>query len=254
MLEVIDLKKRFAVGDVPLFDGFNLSVAQGERIGILGRSGCGKTTLARIICGLDLAYSGKVYVKGTAVTKPTIRHQLLTQNLGLYDWLDVSRNVNLGGMLHPELKSSARSETLIEAVGLSPYRKHYPVQLSSGQKQRVAFARLMAINPELVVLDEPVSSLDEFTKASVLNCLLQIHEQSTATLIFISHNLSEIAMIADRVMILDCDGPTRIVAEMPSPYAGWTSREELLFKDPLNFRDKLLAALKSTSSSATSTM
>jgi ABC-type nitrate/sulfonate/bicarbonate transport system ATPase subunit len=254
MLEVAGLQKKFASGAVPLFDGFDLCVGKGERVGILGRSGCGKTTLARIICGLDLSYTGTVNVNGTPVTKPNLRHQLMTQNLGLYDWLDVSSNVNLGGMLHPELRCSARSETLIETVGLSLYRKHYPAQLSSGQKQRVAFARLMAINPELVVLDEPVSSLDEFTKTSVLNCLLEIHDRSTTTLIFISHNLSEIAMIADRVVILDCDGPTRIVAEMPSPYAGWKSREELLFKDPLNFRDRLLSALKSPTSSTTTSM
>lgn len=202
----------------------SLDIKQGEFISLLGPSGCGKTTLLRIIADLLQPSNGTVTVRGE--TPRDIRLQkkygIVFQNPVLYDWRTIRRNVcmpmELLGMKKAE--RTARVTKMLDLVGLSDFGKRYPYELSGGMQQRVGIARALAINPEILLMDEPFSALDEFTREKLHVDLLNIWRKTNKTVVFVTHNISEAVFLSDRVVVLS-PHPGRVSAvidiDIPRP-------------------------------------
>lgn len=215
--------------------GVSLEVQAGERFGIVGESGCGKSTLLRIIAALDRATSGQVVVEGTDITRlPERRLKFLRENLQLVfqdpmSSLDPRMRVcdiiaePLVVQGHPA--SGERVRELLDAVGLSPDAgDRYPHQFSGGQRQRISIARALAPRPRILIADEPVSALDVSVRAQVLNLISDLVDELNLTLVFVSHDLSVIKHVCDRVAVMNAGeivetGPTGQVYATPThPY------------------------------------
>ena len=209
---------------VTALQNVNLNIREGEFISLLGPSGCGKTTLLRIIADLLQPSSGKVTVRGESTRDIRLqkKYGIVFQNPVLYDWRTVRRNVcmpmELLGMKKPD--RTARVTEMLDLVGLSKFGKHYPYELSGGMQQRVGIARALAINPEILLMDEPFSALDEFTREKLHEDLLDIWKKTKKTVVFVTHNISEAVFLSDRVVVLS-PHPGRVSAvidiDIPRP-------------------------------------
>jgi len=184
----------------------NLDIKEGEFISLLGPSGCGKTTLLRIIADLLQPSMGKVTVRGETTRDIRLqkKYGIVFQNPVLYDWRTIRRNVcmpmELLGMKKAE--RTERVTKMLDLVGLSEFGKNYPYELSGGMQQRVGIARALAINPEILLMDEPFSALDEFTREKLHVDLLNIWSKTNKTVVFVTHNISEAVFLSDRVVVL----------------------------------------------------
>lgn len=192
--------------EVTALKDVNLEIKQGEFISLLGPSGCGKTTLLRSIADLIEPTSGKITIRGESPRDIRLQKKfgIVFQNPVLYDWRTVRRNVcmpmELLG-LKKEERTKRVTETL-DLVGLLDFGKKYPYELSGGMQQRVGIARALAINPEILLMDEPFSALDEFTREKLHVDLLKIWRKTNKTIIFVTHNISEAVFLSDRVVVL----------------------------------------------------
>lgn len=184
----------------------NLDIRQGEFISLLGPSGCGKTTLLRTIADLQQPTSGSISVRGLSPREIRMqkKYGIVFQNPVLYDWRTVRRNVcmPMEMMGIPKKERTARVTKMLELVGLMEFGKKYPHQLSGGMQQRVGIARALAIKPEILLMDEPFSALDEFTKEKLHEDLLRIWKKTNKTILFVTHNISEAVFLSDRVVVL----------------------------------------------------
>ena len=202
----------------------SLDIMQGEFISLVGPSGCGKTTLLRAIADLQNPSEGTISVRG--MTPREVRMQkkygIVFQSPVLYDWRTVRRNVcmpmELMGL--PKKYRTARVTEMLELVGLYDFGKKYPHELSGGMQQRVGIARALAIKPEILLMDEPFSALDEFTKEKLHEDLLMIWRKTNKTIVFVTHNISEAVYLSDRVVVLS-PHPGRVSAivdvDIPRP-------------------------------------
>ncbi len=204
----------------------SLEVMQGEFISLVGPSGCGKTTLLRTIADLQQPSTGGVSVRGLSPREIRMqkKYGIVFQNPVLYDWRTVRRNVcmpmELMGL--PKKYRTARVTEMLELVGLYDFGKKYPHELSGGMQQRVGIARALAIKPEILLMDEPFSALDEFTKEKLHEDLLEIWRKTNKTIVFVTHNISEAVFLSDRVVVLS-PHPGRVSAivdvNLPRPRA-----------------------------------
>jgi NitT/TauT family transport system ATP-binding protein len=190
--------ERIAIKDV------SFSIGQGEFAVIVGPSGCGKSTVLRMLAGLEKPTSGRVMLKDEELVHPSPRLSMVFQSFALFPWRTVLQNVEYGLELHkvPKPERRERALKLIKAVGLEGYQDYYPRDLSGGMKQRVGLARALAVEPEVVLLDEPFSAVDEFT-AGILR--LELHElwrKTRTTFVLVTHNLSEAIELGDKVIVL----------------------------------------------------
>jgi NitT/TauT family transport system ATP-binding protein len=202
----------------------NLDIKQGEFISLLGPSGCGKTTLLRTIADLQQPSCGKVVIRGQSPREIRMQKKfgIVFQSPVLYDWRTVRRNVcmpmELMGM--PKKERVERVTKMLDLVGLSEFGQHYPRQLSGGMQQRVGIARALAIRPEILLMDEPFSALDEFTKEKLHEDLLRIWRKTNKTILFVTHNIQEAVYLSDRVVVLS-PHPGRVSAivdiDLPRP-------------------------------------
>jgi NitT/TauT family transport system ATP-binding protein len=182
----------------------DVHVKSGEFIAIVGASGCGKSTLLRIVAGFEKATSGSVTVGGKPVTAPGADRGVVFQDYGLFPWLSVRENVMYG----PRQKRVSRkvagetADRFIEAVGLSRFASHYPGQLSGGMQQRVAIARVLAIDPSVLLMDEPFGALDALTRSELQTELRRIHLETKTTVLFVTHSIEEAVYLADRVVVM----------------------------------------------------
>ncbi len=205
ILKVTELTKSF--GDRVALNNISFSAEKGEFLSILGPSGCGKTTLLRILIGLLEPNSGKVELYGSDITNaaPDKRKMgIVFQNYALFENMSVSKNIEYAMRFRPDLKPKAkeRTEELIESVGLSDHKSKYPSELSGGQQQRVAIARTLALEPEIVLFDEPMSALDVATRLSLRNELKKIQRERGTTMIYITHDQEEAFALSDRIMVM----------------------------------------------------
>jgi len=193
----------------------NLEVKQGEFISLLGPSGCGKTTLLRAVADLQKPSGGSISVRGQSPREIRLqkKYGIVFQNPVLYDWRTVRRNVCMPMELMgiPKKDRTARVTKMLELVGLMEFGKKYPHQLSGGMQQRVGIARALAIDPEILLMDEPFSALDEFTKEKLHVDLLRIWKKTNKTILFVTHNISEAVFLSDRVVVLS-PHPGRVTA------------------------------------------
>jgi len=191
--------------------GANLTVRKGEFICLIGASGCGKSTLLRMAAGFETPTTGDVLMWGTPVSGPGPTRGMVFQDYGLFPWLTVRDNIGFGpkscGRPKAEVKETA--EKFIELVGLQHFANAYPHQLSGGMKQRVAIARVLANDAELVLMDEPFGALDAMTRERLQDELVQIWARTGLTVLFVTHAIDEAVFLADRVVVMS-PGPGRI--------------------------------------------
>ncbi len=181
----------------------NLSVMEGEFVSIIGSSGCGKTTLLRLIAGLDKPQSGKLLLKGEEITSPDPRRGYVFQQGSLFQWLTVEQNIAAGlKARHIYKENKRRVAEYIDLIGLNGFEKAYPHRISGGMAQRVAIARALINNPEVLLLDEPMGALDSFTRADMQDKLLELRRGNNATMILVTHDVDEAIYLSDRIVIM----------------------------------------------------
>lgn len=209
-IQVRNLRKTYPArqGEKVVLEGVNLEVQDGEFVALLGPSGCGKSTLLNILSGLDREYRGTVHFTG-AGGQPGIGYMF--QEARLLPWRTVRQNVRFA--LDKARSGEVRVEGWLERVGLRAYADFYPNQLSVGMQHRVALARALIRDPEVLLLDEPFSSLDEITAMNMRAEVLELWKEQQGTVVLVTHNPLEAVYLADRVLVMSA-GPGRIVAEL----------------------------------------
>jgi NitT/TauT family transport system ATP-binding protein len=212
------VRKRFANGTLAL-DGIDLDIADGEFAALVGPSGCGKTTLLRIVAGLEWAGEGSVRVR--AAERPGgLASAIVFQGSSLFPWLRVRENVAIGldRLSLPRDEVARRVDEQLARVGLTDFANAFPDELSGGMRQRVAVARAFAVDPEILLLDEPFGALDEQTRVALGAELSRIWEASRKTVLFVTHGIEEAIALSDRVVVMS-GRPGRIAMTIDVPFA-----------------------------------
>lgn len=219
------------------FRDVTLSVEKGEFICLLGPSGCGKSTLLNAMAGFSPVTSGSIKIDGKEVKEPSVKNVTIFQNYGLLSWRTVEKNVELGLESQKIPKDERRriAEKYIEMVGLSDFRKYHPNQLSGGMQQRVSIARALAVNPDIVFMDEPFGALDAITRMKLQDDILNISRQEKKTIIMVTHDIEEAVFLADRIVIMT-PNPGKIKSILTVPLRGHRERTA---SDFLQVRDEV---------------
>ena len=212
MLVLDRLGKTYPNG-VHALGGVSLEVEPGEIVAVIGGSGCGKSTLLRAIGGLDPATEGTVTLDGERITRPHEKIGIIFQEPRLLPWLKVADNVGFGLGDRPKAEGAQRVAAALNRVGLTDKATVWPRELSGGQAQRVAIVRALVPRPEVLLLDEPFSALDAFTRADLQDHLLDLWTDARPTLILVTHDVDEAIVLADRVMVM-CPRPGRVFDEI----------------------------------------
>jgi NitT/TauT family transport system ATP-binding protein len=215
-LAIRGVTKRFAVGDdeVEALAPVDLTIPQGEFVCLIGASGCGKSTLLRIVAGFEQATRGQALMWGMPIAGPAPDRGMVFQDYGLFPWLTVRRNIAFGPVSRGRPPSEVKDtvERFLGLVGLQRFADAYPHQLSGGMKQRVAIARVLANDAEIVLMDEPFGALDAMTRERLQDELLDIWQRTGLTVLFVTHSIEEAIFLADRVVVMS-PGPGRIETE-----------------------------------------
>jgi sulfonate transport system ATP-binding protein len=205
---------------VHAIDGISLTVKPGEVVAVIGGSGCGKSTLLRAVSGLDTPNQGRVLLDGVAINAPHESIGIIFQEPRLLPWLTVAGNVGFGLESRPRAERKARVAEALARVGLTDKADNWPRELSGGQAQRVAIARALVPRPQVLLLDEPFSALDAFTRADLQDHLLDLWADTRPTLILVTHDVEEAIVLADRILVMR-PRPGRIfdeiAADLPRP-------------------------------------
>jgi NitT/TauT family transport system ATP-binding protein len=206
MIRLTGVSRTFAgrSGTVEALRQIDLDVAEGEVVAVLGRSGCGKSTMLRLIAGLLPATGGEVRVSGDRVTKPRRDIAMMFQRPALLPWRTVLDNVLLPVQIYGWRKSAhrQRAHELLALTGLDGFEKRMPHELSGGMQQRVALCRSLIASPRVMLMDEPFSALDALTREDLSGELQRVHMELGATIVFVTHSIDEAVLLADRVVVL----------------------------------------------------
>ena len=217
---VLDKIGKIYPNGVRALDGVSLEVALGEIVVVVGGSGCGKSTMLRAVSGLDRPTQGTVTLDGASITAPHEKIGIIFQEPRLLPWLSVKDNVGFGLEDRRKAERDARVAQALERVGLTEKAKMWPRELSGGQAQRVAIARALVPRPEVLLLDEPFSALDAFTRVDLQDHLLDLWADFKPTLLVVTHDVEEAVVLADRVLVMR-PRPGRlyeeISADLPRP-------------------------------------
>ena len=224
ILTVRGVTKRFAVGDgeVEALAPIDLAIPKGEFVCMIGASGCGKSTLLRIVAGFEEPTPGEVTIDGKPVAGPGRDRGMVFQDYALFPWMTVKENISFGPRQRhlPREEIDKTTDEFVRMVGLERFADRYPNQLSGGMKQRVAIARVLANDANILLMDEPFGALDALTREQLQNELLQIWKRTGVTTIFVTHSVEEAVLLADRVLVMSA-GPGRIDSdfriELPRP-------------------------------------
>jgi sulfonate transport system ATP-binding protein len=236
---VLDRVGKTYPNGVHALEAISLDVRPGEIVAIVGGSGCGKSTLLRAVCGLDIATSGAVLLDGAAIRAPHEKIGVVFQEPRLLPWLTVADNVGFGLGHLPKQERDARVRAALARVGLSDKARVWPRELSGGQAQRVAIARALVPQPEVLLLDEPFSALDAFTRADLQDHLLDLWADSRPTLVLVTHDVDEAVVLADRILVMK-PRPGRIFEEIASELPRPRDRQSVAFEIA---KRRVLAAL-----------
>jgi ABC-type nitrate/sulfonate/bicarbonate transport system ATPase subunit len=221
-IAVEDATKRYVSGAITVFEGLELAVRDRETVCILGPSGCGKTTLLRCMHGLIGLDSGRIAIDGASVTGPRRNVAMVFQHFGLMPWKRVRENVGYGLELSGLARQSVieRVRRYTDMVGLAGFEQAYPYQLSGGMQQRVGLARALAMEPDILLMDEPFGSLDAQTREILQDELLSIYQRQPRTMVFITHSIEEAIALGDRIVVLSAR-PARVreimAVDIPRP-------------------------------------
>ena len=236
-LKVENLGK--AYGAEPVFEGVNFSLSEGEFVCIIGHSGCGKTTILNALAGLETASTGHVFMDGREVVAPGLDRGVVFQGHALMPWLSVRDNIAFAVRSKwpqwPRVQVASHVEKYVQLVGLGAALDKKPSQLSGGMKQRVGIARAFAIEPRMLLLDEPFGALDALTRGTIQDELLRICAQTRQTVFMITHDVDEAILLADRILLMS-NGPRARVAEIVRNTMPRERQRSTLHHDPQYYR------------------
>jgi NitT/TauT family transport system ATP-binding protein len=224
---------------VNVLSDISLDVADGEFVCLLGPSGCGKSTMLNIVAGFLTPTSGDVRIDNELVDGPDSRRVFVFQERGVFPWLTVEGNIGFGLFKLSEAERAKRIAHYVELVGLRGFEKAYPRELSGGMKQRVEVARALAVNPDMLFLDEPFGALDSITRLIMRGELLRICAAERKTIIFVTHDIDEAVQLADRVVVMSAR-PAKIQKIVPIDIAHPRDISSLEY---LALRDGILEAI-----------
>jgi len=215
-LEVRDLARRYGSG-VPVFDHVDFGIDKGEFVCIIGHSGCGKTTILNVLAGLDAASGGTVIMDNREVAGPSLDRGVVFQGHALMPWLSVLSNIAFAVKSRwPDwnrIQVQVHCQKFIDLVGLTGAEHKKPAELSGGMKQRVGIARAFAIQPKMLLLDEPFGALDALTRGTIQDELVRICAATSQTVFMITHDVDEAILLADRILLMS-NGPNACIAEV----------------------------------------
>ena len=206
-----------------VINNLNLDIKKGEFVTIVGPSGCGKSTLLNLVAGLDQVFDGEIHVDDKPISQsPSTDRVVVFQEGALFPWLTVYGNIEFGLTIAKVPKKNRKEKVmkLIETVQLTNFTHAYIHQLSGGMKQRVAIARALALDPKILLMDEPFAALDVQTRKMLYNHILRIHEETKKTILFVTHNIHEAVALGDRVIIMSpklANIKKQIVVNVPRP-------------------------------------
>ncbi len=226
MIRAKNISMIYKDGTIAL-EGVSFSIAKGESCSVIGPSGCGKTTLLFILSGLLKPTEGEILINSKNIA-------LILQDYGLFPWKTVYENVSLGLEVRGVKKEEQRKIVLplLEKLGLKGFENHYPRQLSGGMQQRVAFARALALNPEILLMDEPFSSLDALTREKLQNFLLKLWINNKVTMVLVTHSIEEAVFLGRKIVVLS-QRPGKVLKIIDNPEMGsldYRNREEFFEK------------------------
>jgi NitT/TauT family transport system ATP-binding protein len=224
---------------VSVLDDISLDVGEGEFVCVLGPSGCGKSTILNVMAGFIAPTSGQVRIDGEPVVGPDPRRIFVFQERGVFPWLTVEGNIGFGLSSLSPADRQRRIAHYVALVGLQGFEKTYPRDLSGGMKQRVEVARALAVNPDMLFLDEPFGALDSITRLIMRGELLRIWEAERKTIIFVTHDIDEAVQLADRVVVMSAR-PAKVqrIVDIDIPHPRDISSEKYL-----GLRDGILEAI-----------
>lgn len=225
----------------------SLSIQAGEFVCILGASGCGKTTLLRLVAGLALPTEGRVLIDGHVVTGPGPDRAVVFQDFRLLPWRTCLANVEFGMEVQgvPAAKRREQAIAAIALVGLNGWENYYPAELSGGMQQRVGIARALAVNPRILLMDEPFGALDAITRSQMQRELMQIvaHDSAHKTVMFVTHSIDEALLLADRIVVLTKG--TGLLEDITLPFEHPRSQSDLLTdKGYIEIKQHLISVLE----------
>lgn len=211
-----------AASDVIILDGVDLTLKEGEIVGLLGRSGSGKSTLLRIVSGLLKPTAGDVRWRGQPIAGPVRGVSMVFQSFALFPWLTVQENVELGLEAQgvPKAEREKRAEEAIDLIGLGGYENAYPKEMSGGMRQRVGLARALVVHPDLLLMDEPFSALDVLTAETLRTDLIDLWMESrlpVKSVLIVTHNIEEAVLMCDRILVFSSN-PGRVASELTVPF------------------------------------
>ena len=218
-IPILDIKgvgKTYTLGDTSIeaLRDANLTVRKGEFVCLIGASGCGKSTLLRIVAGFEKPTTGDALMWDKPIDGPAPDRGMVFQDYGLFPWLTVRENIGFGPKSRNRPKSEVTEtvERFVNLIGLTRFADAHPHQLSGGMKQRVAIARVLANDAEVVLMDEPFGALDAMTRERLQDELLELWQRTGLTVLFVTHSIEEAIFLADRVVVME-PGPGRIASE-----------------------------------------
>ena len=239
LIQVQGLAKTYAGAPEPVFDEVNFDIRQGEFVCIIGHSGCGKTTILNVLAGLEQASEGVVLMDGREIAGPSLDRGVVFQGHALMPWLTVRRNIAFAVRSKWPRWSAAQVneqvEKFVQLVGLGAAIDKKPSQLSGGMKQRVGIARAFAIQPRMLLLDEPFGALDALTRGTIQDELLRICAETRQTVFMITHDVDEAILLADRILLMS-NGPRARVAEVVVNTMPRGRQRATLHHDPQYYR------------------
>jgi NitT/TauT family transport system ATP-binding protein len=220
-ISIENATRTYSDGAVTAFDKLNLQVNENEILCIVGPSGCGKTTLLRCIDGLIPLTAGRIVIDGQEVKRPRPDVTMVFQHFGLFPWKTVSENIAYGMRIQkrPESEVQDTVARYTRLVGLTGFEKSYPYQLSGGMQQRAGLARALAVNPKIMLMDEPFAALDAQTRELLQDQFLSIMAREHKTMVFITHSIDEAIVLGDRVAVLS-PRPGQVREILPMPFSG----------------------------------
>jgi NitT/TauT family transport system ATP-binding protein len=224
---------------VDVLNDISLDVGEGEFVCLLGPSGCGKSTMLNVVAGFLTPTAGEVRIDGERVVGPDRRRVFVFQERGVFPWLTVEGNIGFGLFDLSATERQRRVAHYVELVGLTGFEKAYPRELSGGMKQRVEVARALAVNPDMLFLDEPFGALDSITRLIMRSELLRIWEAERKTILFVTHDIDEAVQLSDRVIVMTAR-PAKIqkIVEIDMPHPRDISSAQYL-----GLRDGILEAI-----------
>lgn len=250
-INIEELSHRYSAKSPITFDDINIQAKPGEALAIIGRSGCGKSTLLHIVAGIIRPTGGTVKLDNAVITAPSPKWVMMFQAPHLFPWMKVSQNVGIG--LHfagwDAKKMRERVDEVLNLVDLQEYAENNVQDLSGGQQQRVALARSLVMEPELLLLDEPFSALDAFTRAALQRDVRSIAKRLGINLIIVTHDIDEAVLMADRALIM-AGSPGKIVHELDVDLADPRDRQDAKVQ---SMRSRLMDAFQDVASTKSKT-